>query len=160
MHEADIVEDAAWVVGAVAVQFVAVPVRDHCLCTSLLPARTSDRLSPPPGSRYRRRATFSEGMIAMASPYCRQDRHEFESMSFAFKERLNLIPGQGKETDDLSFNAFRIMAALVISYAAESLCTVMTPWPNTVSKIISGVSISYEEQQALNRVNEAFAQKH
>ncbi len=36
MHEADIVEDAASIVGAVAVAFSAVRVRDHCFrCTSL-----------------------------------------------------------------------------------------------------------------------------
>jgi hypothetical protein len=41
MHKANIVEDAAWAAGAVAVRFIAVRVRDHRFRTNLPSARPS-----------------------------------------------------------------------------------------------------------------------
>ena len=59
MREADIVEDAAVVVGAAAVRLIASRACDHCFRTNLPSARPSrHRLSPPPGSRYRHRTPF------------------------------------------------------------------------------------------------------
>ena len=56
MHEANMAEDAALVVGAGAVRIIAVRVRDHCFRTNLPSTRPSrDRFStaagfPPPHS--------------------------------------------------------------------------------------------------------------
>jgi hypothetical protein len=58
MHEAEIVEDAAWVVGAVAVRIIAVRVRDHRFRTILPSARPRAPMATGPLNTVQNRASI------------------------------------------------------------------------------------------------------